>query len=128
MRYLLTALLLLPALVSTKELHTFKNGEVADADKINENFQSLDNRLPEQDASYKFIEQRTLDGGNVFTKLRLYEKASSSGFRLDRRLDDPSLAYEDWGQERSINALGTFDNAYIYVYPPKTNIPNPKTP
>ena len=51
MRYLLTALLLLPALVSAQELHTFKNGEVADADKINENFQNLVDRLPEQDSS-----------------------------------------------------------------------------
>ena len=41
MRYLLAALLLLPALVSAQELHTFKNGEVADADKVNENFNAL---------------------------------------------------------------------------------------
>ena len=41
MRYLLTALLPVPALVSAQELHTLKNGEVADAGKVNENFQSL---------------------------------------------------------------------------------------
>ena len=41
MRHLLTVLLLLPALVLAQELHTFKNGEVADADKINENFDAL---------------------------------------------------------------------------------------
>jgi hypothetical protein len=41
MRYLLTVLLLLPTLVSAQELHAFRNGEVADADKINENFQNL---------------------------------------------------------------------------------------
>ena len=41
MRYLLTALCLLPSLVVAQELHTFKNGEVADADKINENFDLL---------------------------------------------------------------------------------------
>ncbi len=34
-------LLLLPGLVFAQELHTFNNGEVADADEINENFQSL---------------------------------------------------------------------------------------
>ena len=117
--------LLLPALSFAQVPHTFNNGQVADADKINENFQNLVDRLPEQGEGYEFVEQRTLEGGNVFTKLRLYEKASLSGFRVDRRLDDPAQAYEDWGQERSINALGTFDNAYIYVYPPKTNIPNP---
>ena len=41
MRYLLTALLLVPALVSAQELHSFKNGEVADATKVNENFDAL---------------------------------------------------------------------------------------
>jgi len=41
MRYLLTALCLLPSLVLAQELHTFKNGEVADAEKINENFDLL---------------------------------------------------------------------------------------
>jgi len=45
MRYLLTALCLLPTLVLAQELHTFKNGEVADAEKINENFQSLSNSV-----------------------------------------------------------------------------------
>lgn len=43
MRYLLTALLFLPALVSAQELHRFKNGEVADADKVNENFETIYN-------------------------------------------------------------------------------------
>ena len=40
---LLAALLVLttPAISSAQELHTFSNGEVADADKINENFQYL---------------------------------------------------------------------------------------
>ena len=38
MRNLLTALCLLPTLVLAQELHTFKNGEVADAEKINQNF------------------------------------------------------------------------------------------
>ena len=37
MRYLLlTLLLIFPALASAQELHTFSNGEVADAQKINE--------------------------------------------------------------------------------------------
>lgn len=36
---LLLLLLIFPALASTQDLHTFSNGEVADAEKINENFQ-----------------------------------------------------------------------------------------
>ena len=67
MRYLLTALYLLPTLVLAQELHTFKNGEVADAEKVNENFQNLADRLPEQDSSYAFVEQRTQEDGKVFT-------------------------------------------------------------
>ena len=41
MRYLLTFLLLLPSLVLAQELHTFKNGEVADADDLNSSLQLL---------------------------------------------------------------------------------------
>ena len=43
MRYLLTALFVLPAIATAQQLHTFKNGEAADAEKVNENFQSLSN-------------------------------------------------------------------------------------
>lgn len=38
MRFLLTALLVLPSLALGQQLHTLTNGEVADAEKINENF------------------------------------------------------------------------------------------
>jgi hypothetical protein len=38
---LLAFLLLIPGLAFAQELHTFENGQVADADEINENFQSL---------------------------------------------------------------------------------------
>ena len=46
MRYLLLPLLLIfPALASAQELHTFSNGEVADAEKINENFEALKSEI-----------------------------------------------------------------------------------
>lgn len=41
MRYLPTILLFLPVLLAAQELHPFRNGEVADAEKINENFDLL---------------------------------------------------------------------------------------
>ena len=42
MPYLLLSLLLIfPALTSAQDLHSFSNGEVADAEKINENFGEL---------------------------------------------------------------------------------------
>ena len=37
--------LIFPVLGSAQDLHTFSNGEVADADKVNSNFQALDQRL-----------------------------------------------------------------------------------
>lgn len=39
MRHLLIALYLLPTLALAQQLHTFRNGEVADADKLNESLQ-----------------------------------------------------------------------------------------
>ena len=42
---LLTAVLFFPLLVSAQELHTFKNGEVADAEKVNQNFTALADEL-----------------------------------------------------------------------------------
>ena len=44
-RLLVLLLLFLPNLVSAQELHTFSNGEVADADKINDNFNQLKEAL-----------------------------------------------------------------------------------
>lgn len=41
MRLIIALLILCVPVVSAQQLHTFKNGEVADAEKINENFQYL---------------------------------------------------------------------------------------
>lgn len=41
MRLLLTTLLLLPAIATAQQLYTFKNGEVADAEKLNESLQYI---------------------------------------------------------------------------------------
>ena len=50
---------------SAQELHTFSNGEVADAEKINQNFDSLEASLPPSNCS----KIRSFDGmalrGNV---------------------------------------------------------------
>jgi hypothetical protein len=47
---LLTALLI-PSLAFAQVLHTFNNGEVADAEKVNENFEALSNRIQSIDGS-----------------------------------------------------------------------------
>ena len=41
LRKLIAALALLPTLALAQELHTFENGEVADADKLNESLQYI---------------------------------------------------------------------------------------
>jgi len=41
MRILIIGLFFISALVSAQTLHTFSNGEVADADKVNQNFDHL---------------------------------------------------------------------------------------
>ena len=43
--FILPLLLIIPTFAFTQELHTFSNGEVADAEKINENFADVDRRL-----------------------------------------------------------------------------------
>ena len=45
MRYPLTSLFLLPCIVMAQQLHTFKNGEVADAEEINQNFSMATQKL-----------------------------------------------------------------------------------
>ena len=46
MRYLLLSLFFLfPSFASAQELHTFSNGELADAEKINENFEALKSEI-----------------------------------------------------------------------------------
>ena len=46
----------LPTAIAAQELHTFSNGEVADAEKINENFQYV-------------LENATGSGGWVFSQM-----------------------------------------------------------
>lgn len=119
---LLAFLLLLPSLAFGQELHTFENGRVADAEKINENFSHLSNLIAGIGDSGRFLEQRTLPDGDVFTKLYMYESGHYSGFSINRR---PDGAFESWGEEFMTNALGTFVGNYIYVYPPSEEIPAP---
>ena len=44
-RLLLSLILFFPAALAAQELHTFSNGEVADAEKINENFEALKSEI-----------------------------------------------------------------------------------
>ena len=55
---LLIALFNLPLVATAQELHTLSNGEVADAEKINDNFQSLIQVLEDQQTLIQQLENR----------------------------------------------------------------------
>ena len=58
----LTAVFLFPLLVSAQELHTFKNGEVADAEKMNQNFKALADELATLSGALKL---EGMSGGSI---------------------------------------------------------------
>ena len=78
MRYLLTSLFLLPCIVMAQQLHTFKNGEVADAEKINENFGMATQKLYSGDSYVGRIIPwhndgvLTVNSQNYFMRMALY--------------------------------------------------------
>lgn len=121
MRLLLPAIFFLPTLALAQELHMFKNGEVADAEKVNENFSRLSNLITGEGDSSRFLEQTTLPDGNIFTKLYMYESGHYSGWGVRT----PEGGFRTWGVESLTNVLGTFDGTYMYEWPYSENIPSP---
>lgn len=114
MRYLLTALLLLPALVLAQELHTFKNGEIADADKINQNFSSLAASLskilgqscPWQESMLGYAE----NGDIICTEntIKLYGTAGADYLVIDRMNRKDYAIYSYGGDDRiGLNGANT---------------------
>jgi len=128
-------LLISSSLVSAQELHTFSNGEVADADKINENFEALKSEIignggcsVEQDedsvniscsdgttavlttnpsAKYSYLEQTPTQDGLIFTKLHAFEEYS-----YDLTLDGEGGFS---GRDTNVNALGSFTGYFKVV-------------
>ena len=114
MRLLLAVIFLLPTLTLAQPLHTFENGEVADADKINENFQQLDGRLV------------TLERATEFQDNVLTSWGGAEGFdtiNVDCNADSYALQ-EKWeliGKSRSrvaVNISGTclIEDQFLYVF------------
>lgn len=62
-RLLVLILLAFPVLTSAQDLHTFSNGEVADADEVNTNFQTLEQRIEavEQKQESPFFGRNSLE-------------------------------------------------------------------
>lgn len=61
-RLLVLLLLFFPGLVSAQELHTFSNGEVADAEKINENFEALKSEMSDSQSTSPRMAWATASG------------------------------------------------------------------
>jgi len=129
------SLLISSSLVFAQELHTFSNGEVADAEKINENFEALKSEISgssgcsaEQDgtnviiscsdgttavlpanpsANYPYLEQTTNEEGLTFTKLYAFEDYS-----YDLTLDGEGGFS---GRDTNVNALGSFTGFFKVV-------------
>jgi hypothetical protein len=114
MRYLLTALYLLPALVSGQELYTFKNGEVADADEVNENFQNLAQQTAALSDRITALEESSSEppADDVF-QVRLETPASGTSFSGIKTISGWAIATS--GIERIeiyIDDVYSFDVAY----------------
>ena len=84
MRKLFLSLLMISSsLVSAQELHTFSNGEVADAEKINENFEQLNLRL-ESFESQLISEEINVDCSNNPEALSEVQDQINSGESIFR--------------------------------------------
>ena len=114
MRYLLTALLLLPALVFAQELHTFKNGEVADADKINENFQSLAQQTAALSDRITALEESSSEPpADDVLRVRLETPASETSFSGIKTISGWAIATSGIDRiEVYIDDVYNFDMAY----------------
>ena len=121
MRYLLTALLLVPALVLAQELHTFKNGEVADAEKINENFQTLHTDIQRLDNNLSISADLTFTSTEfIWTTVQtmVSPKRQISIGEYEERTTEGSLTQDGWD-------FKTFSKTWLR-YPPILN--HPKCP
>ena len=61
-RLLLSLILFFPTALAAQELHTFSNGEVADAEKINENFEALKSEMSAAQSSSPRMAWATTSG------------------------------------------------------------------
>ena len=120
------------AAANAQELHTFTNGDLADAGKVNENFSALQQEISalgscsaEQDggnvvitcanatsavltqdpsANYAYLEQTAIGNGEFVTKLYAFEEYSYTGVL------DGAGGFS--GSDTIINALGSFQGFF----------------
>lgn len=103
MRNLLIAFCLLPTLASAQQLHTFRNGEVADAGKVNQNFNALKDQLllqthPEGDLFFRYLDESTLtwpSNPSVYTRdpesITLDQEDGSSWGPITQNFNQPQI-------------------------------------
>ena len=95
MKYLLLLFLLsFPALASAQQLHTFSNGEVADAEKINENFSVLNNDISKLESS-ELLFTSTFPSSEFELDFGLIKRGASQTLTLPSSPEGFDLAF--WG-------------------------------
>lgn len=119
----------LPTAIAAQELHTFSNGEVADAEKINENFSNL---VSSADFEALKEEVRLLrrDEARAFTYLRNYYSKSQLKGQY-RALHNNTALYHQYDEPNDsfvqrISTLNSFDTINLdgagnFTYSPTTS-------
>ena len=111
---LLTAVFLFPLLVYAQELHTFSNGEVADAEKINQNFEALANELETLSSDL------TLDGmanGYITVDCSADADALSTIVNSEPATRINKLSIKVSGGNCNFpSSAGDFDGRYVYIW------------
>lgn len=93
-RLLLPILLLFPLTPSAQQLHSFSNGEVADAEKINENFSVLNNDISKLESS-ELLFISTFPSSEFELDFGLTKRGASQTLTLPSSPDGFDLAF--WG-------------------------------
>jgi len=114
----LAFLLLLPGLAFGQELHTFENGEVADAQKINENFEKLSTlNHPEGDLNFNYDDEVTwtsLGGEENFWVTETYQ-TDAGEYRVRKRnvegmWEQQGIKFNLFGWQRELPYLEVSNN------------------
>ena len=118
--------------IKASDLVQFQNGEVANADDINANFQLLHEQITSQEEledEFQFLEQIQQDDGLVITKMYFYNRTTWYESWTEDFADDFSVEkLQSNGNEIISNALGDFDGHWQFLYPPITDRDPPSEP
>lgn len=129
-QFILFLVMTLPTAIAAQELHTFSNGEVADAEKINENFSNL-----VSSADFEALKEKVrlirLDASRAFVYSRDYNNYPQSQLKGQYRvLHNNTALYHKYDEPndrfvQKISTLNSFDTVSLdgagnFTYSPTT--------